>query len=377
MVFGAVTGRWELSATCENPAKSSPGAVLRESCDSPSRVSFARSLRAPRLKAPFCSSQLQTRMAREPGTPSGKMPFTRRICSESNGPIGRRWAVVLCSLTSIGQKFPDSEQRTARHFEAIRKQPPLLLTFLRDMPKGGDLHNHLFGAILRGIHDRFCRQRRLLRGPHDFAIDRAGPATMPATTSRASRLFPAPTRTMSCTTPLSTPGPCATGPAKSPATIISSPSFDKFQMALFGRIGDAFAETSSRAAADHLQYLELMHTADGLQSANLGAKIGWDDNLARFREKLAGWRTEGSHRQPLVSKLDRDESRKRQILLWRFSPPPLPAAPSRSATSIKFCAVSPGSRCSHKPARLRIGTSRSPLCWREPGSAGRLVRSDA
>ena len=28
-----------------------------------------------------------------------------------------------------------------------RKQPQLLLAFLHDMPKGGDLHNHLDGAI--------------------------------------------------------------------------------------------------------------------------------------------------------------------------------------------------------------------------------------
>jgi hypothetical protein len=31
--------------------------------------------------------------------------------------------------------------------ESIRKQPPLLLAFLRDMPKGADLHNHLSGSI--------------------------------------------------------------------------------------------------------------------------------------------------------------------------------------------------------------------------------------
>src|SRR5258708_33391732 len=40
-----------------------------------------------------------------------------------------------------------SEQRTARHFESIRKSPPQELAFLLKMPKGGDLHNHLSGAI--------------------------------------------------------------------------------------------------------------------------------------------------------------------------------------------------------------------------------------
>ena len=40
-----------------------------------------------------------------------------------------------------------AEQRTARHFESLRKSPPQLLAFLLAMPKGGDLHNHLSGAI--------------------------------------------------------------------------------------------------------------------------------------------------------------------------------------------------------------------------------------
>src|SRR5437870_12585833 len=40
-----------------------------------------------------------------------------------------------------------SEQRTARHFESLRKSAPQLLAFLLAMPKGGDLHNHPSGPI--------------------------------------------------------------------------------------------------------------------------------------------------------------------------------------------------------------------------------------
>src|SRR5215475_1405186 len=40
-----------------------------------------------------------------------------------------------------------AEQRTARRFESVKQQPSLLLPFLREMPKGGDLHNHLSGAL--------------------------------------------------------------------------------------------------------------------------------------------------------------------------------------------------------------------------------------
>src|SRR5690242_743122 len=40
-----------------------------------------------------------------------------------------------------------TEKATAAYLESIRNQPSLLMDFLRRMPKGADLHNHLSGAI--------------------------------------------------------------------------------------------------------------------------------------------------------------------------------------------------------------------------------------
>ena len=42
--------------------------------------------------------------------------------------------------------------------ESVRKQPPLVLAFLREMPKGGDLHNHLARRDLRRESDRLRRR---------------------------------------------------------------------------------------------------------------------------------------------------------------------------------------------------------------------------
>jgi len=39
------------------------------------------------------------------------------------------------------------ETRTAQFMESIRARPPLLRAFLHDMPKGGDIHTHLSGAV--------------------------------------------------------------------------------------------------------------------------------------------------------------------------------------------------------------------------------------
>jgi adenosine deaminase len=57
-----------------------------------------------------------------------------------------RRCLLFALLTALATA-QNSEQRTARYLDSVRKQPPLLLAFLRDLPKGGDLHNHLDGAI--------------------------------------------------------------------------------------------------------------------------------------------------------------------------------------------------------------------------------------
>jgi len=57
-----------------------------------------------------------------------------------------RRCLLFLLLTAVATA-QSSEQRTARYLESVRKQPQLLLAFLRELPKGGDLHNHLDGAI--------------------------------------------------------------------------------------------------------------------------------------------------------------------------------------------------------------------------------------
>ena len=56
-----------------------------------------------------------------------------------------RHCLLLLFLASFAAA-QNPEQRTAHYLDSARKQPGLLLAFLRDLPKGGDLHNHLEGA---------------------------------------------------------------------------------------------------------------------------------------------------------------------------------------------------------------------------------------
>src|SRR6266568_4696784 len=84
----------------------------------------------------------------------------------------RLWFFLLATFTAA----QTAEQRTARYFESVRKRPQLLLAFLKDLPKGGDLHNHLEGAIYAedwvdfAAEDNLCVDRttsRLIAPPCD------------------------------------------------------------------------------------------------------------------------------------------------------------------------------------------------------------------
>src|SRR5450432_4379829 len=60
-------------------------------------------------------------------------------------------AAAICLLSffclprfSVAQS---SEEKATKYMESVRHEPGLLLAFLQQMPKGGDLHVHLSGAI--------------------------------------------------------------------------------------------------------------------------------------------------------------------------------------------------------------------------------------
>jgi adenosine deaminase len=178
----------------------------------------------------------------------------------------------------------NSEQRTSLYLDRVRKQPGLLLAFLRDMPKGGDLHNHLDGAIYAEDLIDFAADANL-------CVDRT-----------SSQLIAPP-----C-------DPCQTYTAKPAARcaygdqVLYNQMIDTWSMrnkpgdesghdhffATFGKFipasrthtAEAIAAATNRAGMDHLQYVEYMHTADGDGAARIAAKVDWNSDYAKMREAL-------------------------------------------------------------------------------------------
>lgn len=226
-----------------------------------------------------------------------------------------RWLFVGAMTVSlaVGQTRTESAERTARYMESVRDKPPLLLAFLQRMPKGGDLHNHLAGAVYA-----------------ESLIDYASGNGM--CVDRTTAFVIAPPCDSSCERFTSKPSAsCAYGDHVLYNSLIDAWSmrnfkseeesghdhffatFDKFFPAMINRNGDAIAEAAARAAEDHLQYVELMHTADGNAAAALGAKVGWDDDLGKMRQKLMD-RGMASVVEDTRSQLALDETRMRAVL---------------------------------------------------------------
>jgi len=195
---------------------------------------------------------------------------------------GRGLIIFLLAVLASAQT---AEQRTARYLDSIRNQPSLLLAFLREVPKGGDLHNHLSGAI-------YAEDLLDFAATDNFCIDRT-----------TSRLLGAPCDSCEHYTPKPAVR-CAYDDHILYNQIIDAWSmrnwrageesghdhffatFDKFGPAVHNHVAEAVATVVNRAGREHVQYVEFMHTAENGAAHQLGTRLGWDDDLAKMREKL-------------------------------------------------------------------------------------------
>jgi len=229
-----------------------------------------------------------------------------------------RWLVIsavvtIASTSSSAQSRRTPEDRTSEYLDSVRTQPSLALAFLREMPKGGDLHNHLSGGIYAerwidfAAEDGFCVDRTtsiLLTPPCEATCERYTnkPAVRCAYTDHV--LYNSIVDAWSMRN---------WNPGEESGHDHFFATFDKFLLASITHAGDEIGEAAAQAAADHLQFLELMHTADGDDAARLGSKIGWDEHLPQLRDKLLA----GGLKEVVSAtskKLDQDEAKARTRL---------------------------------------------------------------
>lgn len=194
--------------------------------------------------------------------------------------------VVLMLLPAFGvaqatvQRNVRPEAKAARHLESIRHQPSLLLDFLRRMPKGGDLHNHLSGAVYAesfirwAVEDGLCVDRNT-----NSLVGQPCDASRPP----ASAAYRDPGLYSSLLDAFSMRG---WNPARESGHDHFFATFVKFGAVSNNHAAEMITEVRARAARDNVQYLELMFNPDGGQAARLGASLAWNEDLSKMRDQL-------------------------------------------------------------------------------------------
>jgi adenosine deaminase len=202
-----------------------------------------------------------------------------------------------CAKTSKPAANPSvqpttKEDRAARALEAARANSLELHEFLRRMPKGTDLHNHLAGAVYAeswiraGAEDNLCVDLATLSFFKTQAMTRSIPPQPVCGEghARAAQAFEDQHLYDSLVDAFSMR-------AFVPSAGVSGhdhffDAFAKFLAVDPRHTGDWLDEVSARAAAQNEQYLELMDTPDFTHTAAIAKEIGWKDDLAALRQAL-------------------------------------------------------------------------------------------
>jgi adenosine deaminase len=174
-----------------------------------------------------------------------------------------------------------AESGVSAYLRSVRDRPEALAAFFRALPKGADLHNHLGGAattelLLRlAVESGYCIDRTTLTASAPPCTGNTRPAADTVTDPGFRRQV---IRAWSMQD--FTPGQGESGHDHFFAT------FGKFGAVGALHPGRLLAQVSTSAAKQHQFYLETMLTPAYSGVAALAAKVGYDSDLTRLRNKL-------------------------------------------------------------------------------------------
>ncbi len=193
---------------------------------------------------------------------------------------------VAAQVTPLAQApSPQAEAAVADWFEANRDRPTLLRAFVQRMPKGGDIHTHLSGAVYAEHYLEWA-------AADGYCIDPAVPALVdPSACGDDSSYFPAselygrPATYDELLNLWSTRNLPFAGQSGHDQFFEAFGGFDPISSNL-SRQDDMVAEVANRAASQQIAYLELLMTVKGSEVRQLGRTVGWSGDLGQMRQQL-------------------------------------------------------------------------------------------
>jgi hypothetical protein len=196
-----------------------------------------------------------------------------------------RTIVILLALAFEIAATPAA--RTEAYLAAAVKEAPAnptnLTLFLNQIPKGGDLHHHLTGAVYAESYIQYAAEDG---DCFDATFTIVAPPCDPAKgESPASRAV---TDYLFRNLAINALSARNYSPVEGDASILVHffETFFKFDLVTNGHWPEMLAEVVHRAAIQHELYLETMLSPDKFKSLPLGARIGWDPDFDRLRAKL-------------------------------------------------------------------------------------------
>ncbi len=201
-------------------------------------------------------------------------------------------AFYTLSTPASAQSASPAELRTSRNLDAIRANPPELEAFLTDLPKGTDLHMHLTGAVYAETLIRDAAEDQLCVNPsaltftkpeHASKDDARGPAcetgNIPVTQAfKDQHLYDELIDSFSMRGFVPITG--TTGHDH------FFDSFNRFHGTSEHHKGEWLYEVATRAAAQNIQYMEVMETPPFSRSAAAAHEVGWYPDLPKMRDAL-------------------------------------------------------------------------------------------
>lgn len=192
-------------------------------------------------------------------------------------------AVLFPLIAGCATSATDASAKAAgvdRYLDSIRNDPDRRLAFLRELPKGGDLHSHLSGAVSTETLIRSAAEDGLCINTVSFV---AAPPPCGANQRSAGDTTTDQGFFTQILRAWSMQDFDFMGPESGHDHFFAT--FDKFGAATSDK-GEMLADVAQRAAAQNEFYLEMMITPQSAAVRALAGQVGFDPDLGRMRTQL-------------------------------------------------------------------------------------------
>ncbi|MCX4446635.1 adenosine deaminase [Streptomyces sp. NPDC058369] len=171
-----------------------------------------------------------------------------------------------------------AERRTAAYLDSLRERPARLRAFFKELPKGGDLHNHLSGAVTTEYLLQLAIEQGLCIDATMTAVaSPCAPGARPASDARTDPAFKQ---------QIIRAWSMQDFPADESGHDHFFDTFGKFGMATWYTRGKMLANVANTVVKQNQFYLETMVSPASDSAKALADAVGYDADLASLHRKL-------------------------------------------------------------------------------------------